>query len=91
MNACTVLGEWDHGRMMHDGSGSGWWWLMGLVVVLIVVAVVLVVWLVTRPSHAAGSGPSADPNAGARRILAERLARGEIDPDEYQERLSHLT
>ncbi|MDQ2743901.1 MAG: SHOCT domain-containing protein [Chloroflexota bacterium] len=27
----------------------------------------------------------------ARDILAERLARGEIDPDEYEDRLSHLS
>ncbi|RAY11446.1 SHOCT domain-containing protein [Actinomadura craniellae] len=38
-------------------------------------------WLLRRRSA------PADPRAGARAVLAERYARGEIDEDEYRSRL----
>jgi putative membrane protein len=41
------------------------------------------------PGHPASS-PTADPTAEARRILAERLARGDIDLDDYRRRLEAL-
>jgi len=87
----ALLADWDNGRMMDHGNGAGWWWAMGFVMlVLVVAAVVLIVWLVTRTTHPQDGAPPGDPNLGARQILAERLARGEIDPAEYQDRLSHL-
>jgi putative membrane protein len=50
---------------------------------LIVLAVVLIVRALNRPSHPAVSPP-------AQQILAARFARGEIDAEEYQERLRIL-
>ena len=88
----ATLADWDHGRMMDNGGANGWWWMMGLAMLAIaIVAVVLVVWLITRAAHPTAGAAPADPNLSARQILGERLARGEIDPTEYQERLSHLT
>ena len=87
----ALLADWDNGRMMDHGDGAGLWWLWGLVMlVLLVATVALVVWLVTRAGHGGGQISPGDPNSRAREILGERLARGEIDPGEYQERLSHL-
>ena len=70
----------------HMGNG-GWMWLWGSLMMLLMVAVVgLVVWLAARgPQHHQRSGTE-----NARAILAERLARGEIAPEEYNERLRHL-
>jgi putative membrane protein len=34
--------------------------------------------------------PDQQPRPGAEEILAERLARGELDPDEYRQRLQTL-
>jgi putative membrane protein len=86
----VMLADWDNGRMMDHGGGTAWWWLMGVVMLAVLVAAVAItVWLVTRTAHATNVAPG-DPNFGAKQILAERLARGEIDPAEYQERLSHL-
>jgi hypothetical protein len=48
--------------------------------------VALVVWLIVRSSHGKGGGPS----SSAKEILSERFARGEIDADEYHDRLSKL-
>jgi putative membrane protein len=64
------------------GWQGGWMWVTGLVWLLMIVALTgLVVWLVLRTSN-----PTGTPRGGAdsaRRILAERFARGEIDEDEY--------
>ena len=71
--------------MMYGWSGWGMW-IMGPVMLLLIVW--LVVWLVRDTA-----GPIATPRSGtgaARGILDERFARGEIDRDEYQERLSTL-
>jgi putative membrane protein len=86
----ALFADWDHGRMMNN-AGNGWWWVMGFgMLAIVIAAVVVVVWLVTRTAHPGAVAPS-DPNLRARQILSERLARGEIDPAEYQERLSHIT
>lgn len=91
MQVWAVLADWDNGRMMDNSSGNGRWWLMGLAMLIVIVAaVVLIVWLITRTSRQSAPPPG-DPNLAARQILGERLARGEIEPAEYQERLSHIT
>jgi len=72
-----------------------------LLVALVVTAIVaLIVWM-SRTRHPAGAGASAPPAppggvepvgtaVDARRILDERLARGEIDPTEYRTRREAL-
>jgi len=72
-----------------------------LVVALVVTAIVaLIVWM-SRTRQPAGAGTSAPPvppggiepvgpAVDARRILDERLARGEIDPTEYRTRREAL-
>ncbi|MEV4202558.1 SHOCT domain-containing protein [Micromonospora globbae] len=53
---------------------------------VLLVALGVVVWLAA--SH---TGPAAVADTGAaRQILAERYARGELDTDEYEQRLSVL-
>ncbi len=71
-----------YGSMVPMGAMMGGWLL------LTVLAVGLVVWLVvsyTRPPTS-----MQDVNA-ARRILAERYARGELDTEEYTQRLTTLS
>ena len=61
----------------------GWTWLGGLLWLIVLGALVgLIVWLVVRNT---GQRPTA-PHGDARRILAERFARGEIDEDEFRRR-----
>lgn len=75
---------------MH-GYGYGSMWTMGGMmfgwVVLTVAAVALVVWAVVRytPSRTGGQ-----ENGAARRILDERYARGELDTEDYTQRLTAL-
>ena len=79
----VVLGQmWDRGDHM-DGWGWGWGVLM---MVLVVALIGFVVWAVMRATQRTGG----HPHDRAREILAERLARGEITPEEYQERVQHL-
>ncbi len=72
--------------MWYWGNGVQWWgWLLGLLGMLVFWALVIwAIWfLVTSSSRRQHFTPT-QPPSDARRILDERLARGEIDPDEYQ-------
>ena len=77
----------------HMGWGGGWWMLIWGTLMMAGL-VVLVVWLIrttaTGGGVSRGSG-SDDPLDSARRILAERYARGELSTEEYRERLDQLS
>ena len=88
-------------ELMHDGrwsdgwgSGTGWW--MAIMMIVVVAAVAWIIVTVLRHGthqHPLAVAPS--PVTGASRptpqeILAERLARGEIEPEEYAKRLAAL-
>lgn len=81
--------------MMYDGWGMGWggWLLMTLV--MIVFWAILITAIVLAVRYVAGSGrPGAGPGPSgptrAEDLLAERFARGEIDDDEYRQRVTLL-
>ena len=75
-------------------SHGGWAWPTLLVVGVTLLVVGLVLLRRVTPSSApAGAGTDPRPRTGsgtARAILDERLARGEIDTDEYRRRRSVL-
>lgn len=80
------MNYWDNG---HMDNGWGFVMVFGMLG-LWVLAAVAIAWIirVTRPPVAPPAG------SGARtpeQILAERLARGEIDPEEYRARLDALS
>lgn len=71
---------WDNGHM--DG---GWGAFMLVLMVLLVMAVIgLVVWSLRDPRPAPVSKPTAE------QVLADRLARGDIDVSDYETRLEAL-
>jgi putative membrane protein len=87
----VMHGNWNYD--MHDGIG---WGLVPMAIMMLLVWGSLIwfaVVLLRRTDsheHAAVTGPpSAPPNP--QQILAERLARGEIEPDDYRTRLDTLT
>jgi len=87
----AVLADADdwNGHMGWDGG----WWMLILGTLIMVGLVVLIVWLVRTTAGGVGTNSSAapeDPMGSARRILAERYARGEISTDEYRERVDGL-
>jgi putative membrane protein len=73
--------------MMH-WYGTGWsWWAATLMWLGMIAFWAVVIWAVYA-LITSGSGRDGGEAVGqARRILDERLARGEIDPDEYRRRL----
>lgn len=76
-----------------DWNGGGWWMLMFWGPVFMIGLVALVVWLVRSPTASGSTGGgrgSVDHLDSARRILAERYARGELDSEEYRDRLERL-
>lgn len=91
------MGNWDDG---HMGDGWGLAMLFGMlsIGVLIAIAVGLaVLWAARSTKPPVPAAP--EPPAGSRmrsvtgqaeQILAERMARGEIDTEEYQTRLEAL-
>ena len=91
---------WNDGHM-DDGWGVAMMLgMVGVWVTLVAVIVFAVVWSVRSTRTPQGTSPvppTASPagpgsvTGTAEQILAERLARGEIDSAEYRERLSALT
>jgi len=78
------------------GAGMGWTWLFWLLLVLgVAVLVAVLIRAFTgyerRDRHAPVTSSSAvNPPPGPREILDERYARGEIDTEEYRERMRAL-
>ena len=77
--------------MYWDGYGGGGW-VVGMMIFMIlfwgsIVALfgVSARALVQRPQQ-----PGATDRSEAREILAERLARGDIDPEDFQRRIEAL-
>ncbi len=84
----------------HMDNGT-WWWIPMMIMWIIIVGglVWLGVVLLRRlgqgsyPLTSASSPPAAPPpvhRQTPQEILAERLARGEIEPDDYRRRLEAL-
>jgi putative membrane protein len=75
----------------HMNNGLGWFIALMLVLLVLAAIAALVVYLTTR-GKPSSPPPAASSNeeSSARRILDERLARGEIAPDEYRERRQAL-
>lgn len=86
--------------MIGSGYGMGWGWLFGLLmllglVLLVVVAVRALGGGIWRDTSARDIGPGAGEShqparTRAREILDERYARGELNTDEYRDRLEAL-
>ncbi len=84
-----------HNGNWNDAMGNGnWGWLPMMIMMvvfwggLIWLGVTLLKRNHTLQPHAPGAPLAATPNA--QEILAERLARGEIETDDYRKRLEAL-
>jgi putative membrane protein len=80
--------------MMWDyGFGAWWMWIPVVLVPLLVIAgIIVMIVLLVRSGGSAGRGPAgpSDTIDPARRLLEERLARGEITPEQFRELLDTL-
>ena len=88
-----------HYGNFNDGPGSGaWMWIPMMLMMLVfwggLIAVAMA--FIRRPHHVAPGAPAEPGRASSaaqtpQEILGERLARGEIEPDDYQQRLEALS
>jgi uncharacterized membrane protein len=69
--------------MWYDGGGVQWWgWLLGAFMMVAFWGLIIWgIWYLVTSSTRNDSKPAA--SAGAKEILDMRLARGEIDPGDY--------
>ena len=77
---------------MYDDDVGGWGYAlmftgMALIWGLLIVGIILLIRYVSHPFPAP---PGEPPHRSAASVLAERFARGEIDEQEYRNRLSIL-
>ena len=77
------------GHMGWDGS----WWMAVWGTLMMGGFVLVAIWLIRSSVDTRGGSATRtdeDPFTPAKRILAERYARGELSTDEYRERLGQL-
>jgi putative membrane protein len=93
-----MIGGTTHARVLRQRDGSDmywdhmtvWGWMMMLLWTIVLISLAAgMIWaiLASRPASTRET-PSlkADPPPSARELLDQRLARGEVDTDEYQQR-----
>ncbi len=83
-------GDWNNGM-----GGGNWWWMPIMMFAILGGLIWIGITLVRHGNHTPHlQTPGAPTLPPARQtpqeLLAERLARGEIDPNEYRQRLDAL-
>jgi putative membrane protein len=69
----------------YDG-GWVWMWVGGILLLLVLAALIVLVVRAFSSGTSPGAGQAPKPPASsARQIIEERLARGEITPDEFRQ------
>jgi len=89
---------WDRNDYWYHGASAGGWLMFGGMILVTVAVVLLVVYLVRQTAHPAGAGAFTAQAAPAlptapetpREILKRRYANGEIEREDYLQRLSDL-
>ena len=83
--------------MMRDGDwnhdwGFGMWWMAVMMIAFWGGIILLAVTMFRRDRHlvSPNAGPVVPPKLSPEEILADRLARGEIEPADYRSRLDAL-
>ncbi len=84
-----------HDGYWHDGGGNWWWIPMTLMMIAFWGGLAwVIVTLVRHNTHHPTGNTTAHQQAAQpidpRQVLAERLARGDIDIDDYRTRLDAL-
>ena len=79
---------------MHDWNDNwsgNWWWMVIMMIVFWGGLIWLAVTLMRRGNHRTGP-PSATPAMQTpQEVLAHRLARGELGPDDYRQHIDALS
>ncbi len=76
--------DWD------DNWGGNWWWMTIMMIAFWGGLIWLAVTLIRRSNHRPGPPPPLPAVQTPQDVLAHRLARGEIGPDDYRQHLDAL-
>ena len=81
-------------RYWNDGWSGNWWW-MAIMMIAFWGGIIWIAVTFIHHKHAPhpltpGPAPAMPTNQSPQAALAERLARGEIEPDDYRQRLDTL-
>ena len=71
--------------MYGNGLGWGWMWACGVLLILILAALILLIVRAFSGGAPVRDGRSPAQANSARQIAEERLARGELTPDEFRQ------
>jgi uncharacterized membrane protein len=82
-----VLADGDDMMYGTDFNGAGGWWMLAAMAI-VAIAIVVSIWLVM---HRPGIGTPSPARSSAEEILRERLARGEITVDQFDEAKKRLS
>ena len=89
-----MRGGWDggFGGMEHGLSGGFGWWFGICLTLMAISLIVLTVYAVMAWHRGRGGSPAGGEASGsdAKAVLDQRLATGEIGPDDYTRRLDTL-
>lgn len=82
-------------RYWNDGWSGNWWWMVIMMIAFwggIIWIVVTLIRQTNQPPHpqVPGPAPITPERQTPQEVLAERLARGEIETDDYRRRLDAL-
>ena len=82
-------------RYWNDGWSGNWWWMGIMMIALAAGLIWIAVTLIRHPSpmphpQAPGAAPTVPARQSPQDFLADRLARGEIEPDDYRQCLDTL-
>ncbi|WP_297779686.1 hypothetical protein [uncultured Roseovarius sp.] len=79
-----------YGHMWNGGYGHSFFGGLFMLLfwgALIVITILAVKWFIDRDN---GASPGGRRSSSAEQILQDRLAKGEIEPEEYRERMKTL-
>lgn len=76
--------------MYGTGYGAGGWIVMTIMMVVFWGALIFAIAAAVRYGFGSHHGGSTRKGRGAEQVLADRFARGEIDEDDFRQRLATI-